>query len=289
MPAPNCRSCGAFLNQKWGKDADGRSRPRHEWQCPRHGTLLTCGTCCPQCPKRGHGGSDLRGARLVAAAVPAAVASALAAPAPLLQPKAPPVAPPAAPPEAPPGAPPAAAAVADAGRVQGPAPRSRSPRALRMTPRELQERMRSQHRFLEGRADWPLQPGWNYGARASTWSQAVHLPLTTWWLRKLEAGSLRCVKLQIFLRWVQQQRAEEQQRAEGERKRQQELERGSGGSGDLRIPPCVACLDSPPTQLCQPCGHLCLCEGCSLRLLQAEEPGCPVCRGRVQSFTRAWY
>ena len=255
-----------------------------------HGTLLTCGGCCPQCPKTGHGGSDLHGARRVVAAAAAAAAAAPPPVAAALAPAAPAAAP-AVPPAVPPAASTAAPPAAVAGRVQAPAPRSRSPRVLRMTAAELEERMRRQHRFFEGRFQWPLEPTWKYGVKASTWGQAVHLPLTTWWLRLLQAGTLVSVKLQIFLRWVQQQRREQ---AQAESKQQQELERGSSSSGssssgDFRMPPCVACLDRLPTQLCNPCGHLCLCEDCSLRLLQEEEPGCPVCRGPVESFTKVFY
>jgi hypothetical protein len=264
MPAPKCLTCGSFLSKQWGKDAAGLPRRRDEWQCPRHGTLLTCAQCCPRCPKTGHGGSHLRGRVAAAAAAAAAV--------------------PAAP------VPSAAAAAAEAQSVM---PRSRSPRRLRMTAGALEERLRRQHRFLAGRSEWPLEASWKYGSRASTWGEAVNEPFTDWWMAKLEAGTLRSVKLQIFLRWVQQQRLQQQQQQPQNALPQQQQASATGSSSshgsDFTIPPCVACMDSLPTQLCNPCGHLCLCETCSLQLYKEESPHCPVCRGQLESFTTVWY
>jgi hypothetical protein len=277
MPAPTCQSCGGFLNKKWGRDAAGNARPRSDWQCPKHGTVLTCAECCSQCPSTGWGGSNLRGKRLTAAVLPAAPAVPVAPSNP---------------------APAAGQPLREAGR-------SRSPPGLRITPAVLEERMRSQHRFLAGRWEWPLEPSWKYSGRASTWGEAVSHSLTTWWLGLLAAGKVRSVKLQIFLRWVQQQRQEQDQREAHRRQQQhqqQELQqpehhglqgRSSSSSSSDRmqfsVPPCVACLESRPTQLCNPCHHLCLCEACSLQLLQEDDLRCPVCRGHVESFTKAWY
>jgi hypothetical protein len=46
---------------------------------------------------------------------------------------------------------------------------------------------------------------------------------------------------------------------------------------------CVICLDSVVTHLVTPCGHYCLCEGCSKNLRQ-----CPVCRGDAESVVRVF-
>ena len=50
MPgAPKCLSCGSYLGARWGKTPEGGKRPRAEWQCPYHGTVLQCARHCPGC------------------------------------------------------------------------------------------------------------------------------------------------------------------------------------------------------------------------------------------------
>ena len=156
------------------------------------------------------------------------------------------------------------------------------------------ERVRSQHRFLAGRSEWPLEPSWKYGGRASKWGEAVWNALTTWWLRRLEGGEVRYVKLKIFLQWVQQQRQEQRERED--RRQQQQLQGqvqdasgSSKGSDMFTVPPCVACLEARPTELCTPCHHLCLCEACPLHLMQEDDVRCPVCRSHLEGFTKAFY
>lgn len=279
MPAPPCESCGSLLNIKWGRDAAGNKRPRSEWQCPKHGTILTCAKCCPQCPQTGWGGSSSRGKKVVAKAEPAGASLPASSAS---------------------SAPPEISTARRDGR--GDADSSRSPRGLRITPAQLEERMRSQHRFLAGRGEWPLELSWKYGSRASTWAEAVGDSLTTWWLRRLDDGVVRSVKLKIFLQWARQQRREQ---CERESSRQQQLHQqqqvaerlrdnsgcSSEGSGRMQfsVPPCVVCLEARPTQLCVPCHHLCLCEVCSLQLLQDDDARCPVCRGVLDSFVTAFY
>ena len=93
MVAPRCLGCNSLLNTRWGKTHDGYKRPRNEWQCPHHGTLLRCARCCPACvtlaggvqrggpPDRGVASSStaVAGPLAAAAAVPAAAAAARAA------------------------------------------------------------------------------------------------------------------------------------------------------------------------------------------------------------------
>ena len=172
--------------------------------------------------------------------------------------------------------------------------RDRPPRLLRITPAQSEESVRSQHRFLAGRSDWPLEPSWKYGGRASKWGEAVWNALTTWWLRRLEGGEVRYVKLKIFLQWVQQQRQEQRERED--RRQQQQLQGqvqdasgSSKGSDMFTVPPCVACLEARPTELCTPCHHLCLCEACPLHLMQEDDVRCPVCRNHLEGFTKAFY
>ena len=57
----------------------------------------------------------------------------------------------------------------------------------------------------------------------------------------------------------------------------------------FNVPPCVACLEARPTELCIPCHHLCLCEACSLHLMQEGDVRCPVCRSHLECFTKAFY
>ena len=40
---------------------------------------------------------------------------------------------------------------------------------------------------------------------------------------------------------------------------------------------CVVCMDSPLTHAMVPCGHLCVCELCSAKLMEAERKACPMC------------
>jgi hypothetical protein len=46
-------------------------------------------------------------------------------------------------------------------------------------------------------------------------------------------------------------------------------------------PECVICMDAAPTHLCAPCGHMCLCSGCSSSVAQ-----CPICRTEATSIIR---
>jgi hypothetical protein len=159
------------------------------------------------------------------------------------------------------------------------APRSRSPMAhstLRITPRELEDRMRSQHRFLPSRNQWPLEPSWGYGEQVLTWAEAVGHPSTTKWLATLDRGVLWSAKLQIFLRWARQQQ-------------NATVAPCPAPAAPQAIPPCVVCLTSPPSQACVPCHHLCLCGPCSLLLHQEGDVRCPVCRSPAASFVRVFY
>lgn len=47
---------------------------------------------------------------------------------------------------------------------------------------------------------------------------------------------------------------------------------------------CVVCLDKKYTHLCAPCGHLCLCVGCSEKVMEGDKV-CPVCRADVMCMT----
>jgi hypothetical protein len=51
---------------------------------------------------------------------------------------------------------------------------------------------------------------------------------------------------------------------------------------------CVVCMDERKQRLMVPCMHVCVCEACALRLLDAQAPHCPVCRTPVESTTRVF-
>jgi len=57
-------------------------------------------------------------------------------------------------------------------------------------------------------------------------------------------------------------------------------------SGELRGTPfslsggeCAVCMDAPNTHVLVPCGHKCVCAGCSERI--RERGHCPMCRAAV--------
>ncbi len=63
-------------------------------------------------------------------------------------------------------------------------------------------------------------------------------------------------------------------RADADRRRADELDEATK---------CVACLDAPRSQRLDPCGHLCLCQPCSVGL-----DSCPICRATIAASTRTF-
>ena len=45
---------------------------------------------------------------------------------------------------------------------------------------------------------------------------------------------------------------------------------------------CIVCMDAPATHAIMPCGHLCLCNDCAKKLLDAGDD-CPICRAKIES------
>jgi hypothetical protein len=157
--------------------------------------------------------------------------------------------------------------------------RSRSPRHLRITPAELENRMRSQNRLAASRHGWALEVSWGYGPEVVTWGQAVGHFVTRRWLASLDQGRVYSVKLQIFLRWVRQQQQQQQQGAQ----------QPSITAVDALIPPCVVCLSAPPVWACSPCMHLCTCGPCSVALRDEAGATCPLCRDAFLDIVRIFY
>ena len=52
---------------------------------------------------------------------------------------------------------------------------------------------------------------------------------------------------------------------------------------------CVVCMDERKQHVMVPCMHVCVCEACALRLLDAQTPHCPVCRTPVERTTRVFF
>ena len=53
---------------------------------------------------------------------------------------------------------------------------------------------------------------------------------------------------------------------------------------------CVVCMDARRTHLFLPCGHLCVCEKCSIMIMCGEEGNkvCPICQLEVEKVNRVW-
>ena len=218
MPAPKCLSCGSYLGARWGKTPEGGTRPRAEWQCPYHGTVLRCALHCPGCVTARAGGPQWGGAPgRSASAAPAAAASAP-----------PPPAPPAAPAPAAADALPADAAAADApaaaarGAQLRARSRSRSGEGRLYRRETIARRLLAQWRFLD-EAERPLPPPGRadsglvgYGTWGGALQDERQLTLTRELLRSerwRNEGAHSSVHLTLFLAWAE----ERLRRREGER------------------------------------------------------------------------
>ena len=51
---------------------------------------------------------------------------------------------------------------------------------------------------------------------------------------------------------------------------------------------CIVCLSAPRGGVLRPCGHNIVCEPCA-QILIAQQQNCPLCRGRVEDFSRGTY
>ena len=51
---------------------------------------------------------------------------------------------------------------------------------------------------------------------------------------------------------------------------------------------CVVCMDERKQHVMVPCMHMCVCEACAQRPLDAQTPHCPVCRTPVNHSTRVF-
>ena len=63
------------------------------------------------------------------------------------------------------------------------------------------------------------------------------------------------------------------------------LKKAAGDGDDSNEEKCAICLDERNTHIIVPCGHQCLCKGCSGKI----SPGlCPVCRTEILSVMRVF-
>jgi len=51
---------------------------------------------------------------------------------------------------------------------------------------------------------------------------------------------------------------------------------------------CLVCMDERKQHVMVPCMHVCVCEACAMRLLEAQTPLCPVCRTPVEKTSRVF-
>ena len=58
-------------------------------------------------------------------------------------------------------------------------------------------------------------------------------------------------------------------------------------STDEELSCCVVCMDKPITHIMIPCGHHCVCEGCSGKLM-ANRQLCPICQGACAMSVRVF-
>jgi hypothetical protein len=84
---------------------------------------------------------------------------------------------------------------------------------------------------------------------------------------------------------------------EGMRNKQQlydgyESEDSSGGTTSSPKSPahgtCVACMTSPSTHAFVPCGHFCMCDGCSSKSMEMGA-NCPMCREPVHQVMKVFF
>jgi hypothetical protein len=52
---------------------------------------------------------------------------------------------------------------------------------------------------------------------------------------------------------------------------------------------CAVCLDGPLENIVLPCGHLCLCSTCAIRVAETRPSRCPICRQAIASVTKVYY
>ncbi|XP_078488310.1 neuralized-a protein isoform X2 [Ciona intestinalis] len=62
------------------------------------------------------------------------------------------------------------------------------------------------------------------------------------------------------------------------------------GDGEKKDSECSLCVDAPANYAIYDCGHVCLCEACSKKLLQIERfPKCPICRKPIKDVMKLYH
>ena len=51
------------------------------------------------------------------------------------------------------------------------------------------------------------------------------------------------------------------------------------------LPNCCICLAEPVSRIARPCNHICMCDGCSVRLADRR---CPMCRAAIHNLERVF-
>uniref|UniRef100_H2YX87 RING-type domain-containing protein n=1 Tax=Ciona savignyi TaxID=51511 RepID=H2YX87_CIOSA len=64
---------------------------------------------------------------------------------------------------------------------------------------------------------------------------------------------------------------------------------GKSPNPPLKDSECSLCVDAPANIAVYDCGHVCLCEACSKKLLQVERfPKCPICRKMIKDVMKIY-
>ena len=134
--------------------------------------------------------------------------------------------------------------------------------------------MRAQNRLFSDKREWLVEASWGYGPGVPTWAQAVGHPVSRRWLAMLDRGTVRSVRLQVFLRWVRRQSAAEPA--------------NSASSTAPGTGVCCACLTVASNIAIAPCGHISVCLGCIESLVLEGGSKCPICRGPIESYLRVY-
>jgi len=51
---------------------------------------------------------------------------------------------------------------------------------------------------------------------------------------------------------------------------------------------CVICMDAKCEMICLPCGHMAMCEKCSVQFSQGKLASCPMCRGTLTQVLKVY-
>nr|XP_009859191.1 neuralized-a protein isoform X2 [Ciona intestinalis] len=69
-----------------------------------------------------------------------------------------------------------------------------------------------------------------------------------------------------------------------------DVREAGSNDGEKKDSECSLCVDAPANYAIYDCGHVCLCEACSKKLLQMERfPKCPICRKPIKDVMKLYH